>query len=100
MNGNLATVKTCVNQGVDAKVSGQPVLHSSSAFGHLEAVKYLIEICEVDKEAKSNLGWTTLHAASYNGHSEVVKYLIETCKVDKEARGNDGPTAIWILSNT
>lgn len=94
--GNLDKVKTHVNSGIDKEAKsnrGYTSLHLASDNGHLEIVKYLVEICCADSEAKSNGGWTALHFASYSGHLEIVRYLVEVCHVDKEEKTNGGQKA-------
>ena len=94
--GNLDKVKTHVNSGIDKEAKsnrGYTSLHLASDNGHLEIVKYLVEICCADSEAKSNGGWTALHFASYSGHLEIVRYLVEVCHVDKEEKTNSGQKA-------
>ncbi len=68
--GNLDKLKECISKGVyeEAKNKyGWSALHLASGKGHLEIVKYLIETCHVDKEAKDNRGSTALHVTSYQG---------------------------------
>ena len=43
---------------------------------------YVIESCDVNKEVKSENGWTALHLACRDGHLEIVKYMIESCDVN------------------
>ena len=65
---------------------GKTALIAASEEGHLEVVKYLVEQCHANVEAKDNDGYTPLIRASENGHLEVVKYLVEQChaKITKE----------------
>ncbi len=62
----------------------------------MDIVKYLVETCHVNTEAKNNGGWTALHRASKYGHLEIVKYLIAKCHLDKEANDDDRRSAYGI----
>jgi ankyrin repeat protein len=110
-NGNLRKVMLCIDKGIDVEVKasgGYTALHFSTYYGHLDIVKYLIETCNVDKEAKTdegyssstgNDGYTALHLASSIGNLVIVKYLIETHQVDIEAATNGGSTALHLASS-
>jgi ankyrin repeat protein len=65
-------------------------LHNASINGHIEFVKYLIEQCRANVEAKNIYGKTPLHDASNYGHIEIVEYLVEQCHANIEAKDNDG----------
>ena len=60
----------------------------------MEIIKYLIETCNVDTEARTYEGWTVLHCATRNGHLEIVTHLVENRLVDKTAKDYDGRTAL------
>ena len=96
--GDLNYVKECISKRIEKEVidmrHGWTALHCASRFGHLHIVRYLIEICNVDKEARDRAGWTPLHFACRNCHLDVVKYLIKTGNVEKEAADDEGLTAL------
>ena len=55
-------------------------------FGYLDIVKYLVEECHFDVEAKDISGRTPLHIALENGHLDIVKYLVEECHANIETK--------------
>ena len=61
-------------------------LHIASEEGYIEVVKYLIEQCHANVEAKDNYGRTPLHDASIGGKLGVIKYLVERCHANAEAK--------------
>jgi hypothetical protein len=70
-------------------------LHCASEKGRFEILKYLIETCHVNQDAKANNAATALHFACSYGHLEIVKYLIETCRADTDTEDNNGSTALY-----
>lgn len=57
-------------------------LHMSSANGHLEILKYLIDLCDPEAlksiiDVQNEAGNTALHWACQNGHLDVVKVLCD-----------------------
>jgi len=77
-DGDLKEVKSLVKQGCDVHWEQEEPLTTACENGHLEIVKYLVDNCGVDVQARDN------HAsrwAAINGHQQVVKYLVE-CGVD------------------
>ena len=55
--GYLTIIQECIDNGVDKEAkdgTGQTALHLACWHGHLEVVKYLIETCGVDMEARTN----------------------------------------------
>lgn len=70
--GNLAGVKSLVEQGADIHYDNNEPLHIASCNGHLEVVKYFIEhkTKEID-----NLVDIIRNAVAYKKHN-VVEYLI------------------------
>jgi ankyrin repeat protein len=57
--------------------------------GKLDVIKYLVEQCNANVEARSNYGTTALHAAILCGKLDAVKYLVEQCIANVEAQSND-----------
>lgn len=54
----------------------QPALHVATAFGHMLAVKALVEKGD-EVSARDSFGQTALHEAAYAGHLDIFKYLLE-----------------------
>ncbi len=52
-------------------------MYLASINGHLEVVKYLIETCEVDKDAKTKAGATPFDLAFENNKSNVLEYMTQ-----------------------
>ena len=71
----------------------------TSKEGHLDIVKYLVEECHANIEAKDNDGCTPLHRASDYEHLDIVKYLVEECHCNVEAKDNDGCTPLHRASD-
>ena len=61
---------------------GSNALHSASAAGHVEIVKFLIPKCGDGQFDLDRDGNTCLHCAAQEGHLAVVKYLVEECGFD------------------
>ena len=78
--------------------SGGTPLHTAAEFGHLDIVKYLIEECHCDLEAKDRYRNTPLHQAVRFGHLNIVKYLIEDCHCDPKEKNNNGWTPLFTAS--
>ena len=72
IKGNIRDIIFLVNNGGDK----HNILIHVCAFGHLEAVKYLIEDCGANARDENE---DALRCASGGGHIGVVKYLIEKC---------------------
>lgn len=70
--GDLDTVRSLVDSGVDATTYGNLAVQLASGNGHLEVVKYLVSV-GADVTAYDSI--TVMYAAAYN-QLAVVKYLI------------------------
>ena len=81
IKGNIRDIIFLVNNGGDK----HNILIHVCAFGHLEAVKYLIEDCGANARDENE---DALRCASGGGHIGVVKYLVEDCGADARV-GND-----------
>lgn len=55
---------------------GSPILVAASALGHVDIVKYLLEI-GADTEARDSIGSTALLVAALFGYEEIAKVLLE-----------------------
>jgi len=88
--------------------TGYTPLLLASYHGHLEIVKLLITVGNLQKddmllrsgsEMRNNNGETPLFMASYYGHLEIVKLLIALCcREDIMIKNNDGDTALFMAS--
>jgi len=57
--------------------SGRTALHKAAFWGHIEAVRYLVDELELDLDAQDHLGDTALHDAVRLDHPDVVETLLE-----------------------
>ena len=79
--------------------NGYNCLHAACRNGHVEVVRYLIEVCLMDpcvptskRECTSETN--ALHVASQYGHESVVKYLIEKGKIDPNSPDENSNLAV------
>jgi hypothetical protein len=92
MHGNTNIFRLAVSSGYDTTLLHQPhtsfegctYLHWASAYGHLELVKFLLEVFKVSKTGLAKLlvfknynDDTALHLAAQHGHTKVVKVLLQ-----------------------
>ena len=56
---------------------GNTALHWASAYGHVEAVRWLLSLDDVDVSWRNHGGGTPLHSAASHGRAEVVSVLLE-----------------------
>ena len=71
---------------------GRTPLHAAAFRGHLNIVKYLMEVLK-DKIPRDNAGNTPLHFAAENGQFKVSKYIIDNVE-DKNPANNMGRTPL------
>ena len=57
--------------------SGRTALHKAAFWGHIEAVRYLVEDVKLDPNTQDDLGDTALHDAARFGHLEVAEQLVK-----------------------
>jgi ankyrin repeat protein len=96
-DGNLDVVKECINNNsVDVNecipadgCMEQPPLHLASKFGHLHIVRYLVEECHVDVDAKPRYD-SAVRLAFDNKQLEVARYLATECHANIEETDKDG----------
>jgi ankyrin repeat protein len=99
--GDESLVELLIRRGANVEASthcGETALHYACEYGHIAAVKLLIEKNLKMIEARTNDGKTALHCASSAGHDLVVELLIEV-GANVEARTNDGNTALHCASS-
>src|SRR6185369_17457255 len=73
-NGNLICMKYLIEeQKIDIKNNNNYALNSSIRGGHLDVVRYLIEI----QDANIYVDYNILQLSATYGHLNVVKYLVE-----------------------
>jgi hypothetical protein len=83
---------TRVDVNTKDEEDGDTALIMASYKGHLEIVKYLVEI-GADVNAKNDEGDTALMGAIYNDRLEIVKYLVEH-GADVNAKTENGVTVL------
>jgi ankyrin repeat protein len=76
----------------DTEYSFTP-LHCASTSGHLDEVKFLINM-GADPKCINDDGWTSLHACSRNGHLRVVEYFIDEESIDVNITDKKGDTPL------
>ncbi|KAL6729899.1 hypothetical protein Aduo_000909 [Ancylostoma duodenale] len=79
--GNLLFLKECIGNQVSVNSldkSGSTALYWACHGGHVEVVKYLLQLPAVTISSQNKLGDTPLHAASWKGHKECVELMINS----------------------
>lgn len=77
-NGDVTAIRRYAAAGMDmtqADYDGRTALHLASAEGHLEVVKFLVEKCHVDINARDRWGFTPCDDAIKFDYQEVQVYL-------------------------
>jgi ankyrin repeat protein len=77
--GQLKILEFLIQEGGDINIRdkrGCNILHRALKCGHLDIVKYCINVLKFNKNRTSNNGYTPLIHASYYGHVNIVEYLI------------------------
>lgn len=68
----------CRSPSRNKTLDGTTALHLAAYRGRARFIRFLIETCGADVNARSgNTGFTALHFAAMNGHTECVKTLLE-----------------------
>src|SRR5262249_18128957 len=79
-DGDLAGVKSALEQGADVNVKGRggfSALLAACRNGHLPVVEYLVDHGAHVNQRDNMRDKTPLTAAAFQGHHEIVKYLLE-----------------------
>ena len=100
--GDLAKVKSviesydivylCIYRDDD----GNAALHHAAMTGHLDVVKYLSAIEEVNPASPGKDSMTPLHFASMYGYLDIVAFLIDEQLVDPMCYNNKGQTPFFL----
>jgi len=79
------------------KFSGRSALHKAAFWGHAETVKFLLDECKLDVNAKDVYGDTPLHDAVKFYHPSVVEILVAR-KADVNIKNKEGkdPVALAV----
>ena len=100
MDGDLTQLKLLVSVAkgnVEDDVSGigahMTVLYYACLNGHVECVKWLLEHCDANVDARSR-GTSPLMQAAYSNKADICKVLIQH-NADIEATTNTGHNALW-----
>jgi len=97
--GDLSTIENLVNQkGFDPKVSDMNKKTALHYAGTPEVVKKLVEVYNLDINARDKKDNTPLHSAARKAQSEVIKALLDQ-GADSEARNKSYHTLSRIISD-
>lgn len=99
--GNLNVIKIFIAKEIDSHLknkSEQSALFIAASYGHLECVKFLAELADVNLNQTDISEQSLLFIASKNGRVSVVKYLIER-KVALDLPNFKGRTPLSIAYN-
>lgn len=79
MHGSLGLMRRAAETADVHQVenySGRTALHKAAFWGHVEAVRYLVDELQLDPNSQDKMGDTPLHDAARFGHNEVVEILL------------------------
>ena len=114
-NGNLDMVQFIISlPGVDKEkvvhpeimddnslnsFNGASILHSTSYKGHLDILRYLLEVEKMNLDVFDNNQKHAIHFAAINNKIDVLRYLIEERKVNSNLKDKYGQTILHIAVN-
>ncbi|KAG2002368.1 ankyrin repeat domain-containing protein 50 [Coprinopsis cinerea AmutBmut pab1-1] len=70
----------------------------ASTMDHVDFVKRILQMSDIDVNAVDNVGWTALQRASLLGHEDVVNELLQFHGIDVNATNSNGWTAFMIAA--
>lgn len=70
------------------KTSGRSALHKAAFWGHVDTVKFLLDVCKVKPNLQDFNGDTALHDAARFGHEPIIKLLAPV--TDKSLKNKEG----------
>lgn len=82
-SGDVTALQRMFMQGIDLNDSdydGRTALHVCSAEGHIDCVKFLIEIAQVNMKPLDRWGFTPVQEAARFNHEDVYNYLNPLCE--------------------
>jgi len=94
LNGRLELIKMLQQAGANMRACGnqqQDAVMVAAREGHVEIVRYLIEVCGLDLESTDVDGETPVHGAATEGYLDVIKYL-HSAGASIEVADDDGDT--------
>ncbi|GMF48518.1 unnamed protein product [Phytophthora fragariaefolia] len=90
--GRDGRAQLIVEQGGELDVNNE--LMKVVEHGYLEVVRFLVEECNADINAKNDGGLTALMMAIGEGRLDVARYLVKECGSDANAKANGDFTAL------
>jgi serine/threonine-protein phosphatase 6 regulatory ankyrin repeat subunit B len=77
--GHIEIARLLCDRGADFEASdsrGKRPLHFAAMYGDISVVKELIEVRNVEINARDDIGWTALSYARLNNHADISAYLV------------------------
>lgn len=87
--GDMSAIRRYYMSGMDMSLSdydSRTALHSAAAEGHLHAIEFLLETCNVYHEPRDRWGRRPVDDATFSGHRHVVDYLNRWPTVKEERK--------------